>query len=151
MYVKRPYRERWQSGEVPKKSAPPEEVRNMGERFRQARKALGLYQPELAAGAKVSQDGISRFESGDRGLRLDQFVRLIQYAATRGVDVGFVVLGPRTTSPAIQPDVSPAAKAASRSRAARAARTEIPVAGSGDEDVDETTGRVRKSKRAAAR
>lgn len=150
MYVKRPYRQRCESGEVPKKKPPAPEVQDMGERFRQAREALGLNQTHFRD-AGVPQDGISKFETGKRGLRLDQFTRLIQQAAKFGMDVRFVVLGPLAASPPAQPLESPAAKAARRSASGRAARASIPTSDSGDEEVDEATGRVRKAKRARAR
>jgi transcriptional regulator with XRE-family HTH domain len=87
---------------VPRKSGElkaPELIKTIGGRFREAREGIGVTQDELADQIGVSRTSVGRFEGGKRGLVGPAFVALLQAAAERGVDLGFVFTGRKSGVP----------------------------------------------------
>lgn len=69
-------------------------VKDIGPRFRIARKKLGLTQAEFCEPIGISETALSRFETGKRGIQSDKMLALLTIAAERGMNVdGFVLRG----------------------------------------------------------
>jgi transcriptional regulator with XRE-family HTH domain len=69
-------------------------VKEIGPRFRVARKRLGLTQTDFCAPLDLSETALSRFETGKRGIQSDKLLALLRIAAERGMNVdGFVLRG----------------------------------------------------------
>ena len=71
----------------------PAEVREIGQRLRDAREAAGIKKVALARESKVDQPALSRFENGQRGLELVRLLRVLGAAARLGINVNLVVGG----------------------------------------------------------
>lgn len=83
----------WMGSKKRKPKADPD-VSAMGERLRRAREMAGVSIVTLADASSVDQPAISRFESGERGLRVARLLRLLTGAAAVGIDVNDVLGGP---------------------------------------------------------
>lgn len=67
---------------------------DVGARFRVARKALKITQEQLAKQLGIEQAGISRFESGKRGLETQVLLGLFRITAEAGMNIdGYVLRG----------------------------------------------------------
>ena len=74
-----------------KETEPP--MREVGARFREARKALGLSQGEIAEEAGLGQPEVSRLEQGERGLETNRLIALLQAARRKGASIDYVMTG----------------------------------------------------------
>lgn len=93
-YVQRSSDDCWQARVVKaKKLERPVNLRDVGARFRIARKQAGLTQVALTQLTGLAQSTVSRFEKGERGVETDDFTRLLDAAAKSGVNLDFVFSG----------------------------------------------------------
>lgn len=69
-------------------------AKQIGSRFRDARKRLKLTQVQLGEKLEIDQTNISRFENGERGLETEVLLALLTFMAERGVSVdGYILRG----------------------------------------------------------
>lgn len=98
--VKRTFAPRWQPPRVSSRpSADPKptvtvSLKEIGSRFKDARKALKLTQDYFTTRIGVDQGNFSSFESGKRGFQSDTMLALLAVAAEAGMNVdGYVLRG----------------------------------------------------------
>jgi len=93
--VKRAYRDRWQNAPMSTSGASKggANAKEIGSRFRVARKQLGLTQEQLETKLSIDQTAISRFEQGGRGLETESLLALLAFMADRGVSLRYILLG----------------------------------------------------------
>lgn len=75
------------------KNPPPKEVQEVGARLREARRGIDAAATHLALKSEIAQGSLSRFETGKRGLRTYQLVRLMRAASECGINLDFVFTG----------------------------------------------------------
>jgi transcriptional regulator with XRE-family HTH domain len=69
-------------------------VKDIGPRFRIARKLLKLTQADFCEPIGISETALSRFETGKRGIQSDKMLALLTLAAERGMNVdGYILRG----------------------------------------------------------
>jgi transcriptional regulator with XRE-family HTH domain len=82
----------WHDRHVSKFRSRDDFTLKVGQRFADARKALGLSQAELGKRGGARQEAISRFENGDRGLDTGTLLGVLRAAAEAGVSLDDYVL-----------------------------------------------------------